>query len=248
MIETLPATEAHGPTGEGGNKAHGRDAHATVCAAPGHPFTEDYFLRGKETGLSNYENYRHLPELTEAYARHLVKHLDIKVSDFIHDIGCARGYLVKALRDLGYWATGHDISEWAISNCHPDVAAHVSTACDYAPNSIDWIHAKDCCEHWNEAALREALPRILDMARKGCFFIIPLTAYWGGKYIYPADNEDKTHRIHLPMDSWLRLLMEAATKTAGTFSIHGSYNMHGLKKASVEFPYSTGFLTVRRFN
>ena len=28
-------------------------------------YTEDYYLRGKELGISNYENYRWIPELTK---------------------------------------------------------------------------------------------------------------------------------------------------------------------------------------
>lgn len=120
--------------------------------------------------------------------------------------------------------------------------------CSYEPNSVDWVHSKDSFEHWDERALKETLPHIMNMARKGCLFIVPLTAYWGGKYIYPADNEDKTHRIRFTLNSWLMLLTEAAKTSPGNFSIHGSYHMQGLKRASVDYPFSTGFLTVRRFS
>lgn len=233
------------------------DVHTTVGGLtaelkmpPNDPaiFDDRYFLTGTTSGLSNYENYTFLEELTTKYAEVLTNHLGLVGTDSITDIGCALGFLVKVLRDMGHDARGYDISEWAVQNCHPDVKEHLSTSCDFAPKSTDWIHAKDCMEHWTKDQLVEGLPKVLGMARKGCFFIVPLVAYWGGKYIYPADNLDKTHRIRLPIDSWMKMLMEAAAKVDGDFSIHGSYHMTGLKKASVDYPFSVGFLTCRRFS
>lgn len=221
-----------------------RDARPTL---PSNPFTAGYYLEGKTLGISNYENYRFMEPETQAYVSALTRHLGLLSTDRLHDIGCARGFLVKVLRMFGHEATGHDISEWAIENCHPDVKGFVSNSCEYLPKSVDWVHLKDCAEHWSEAELKETLPRIFAMARKGCFFIVPLVAYWNGAYIYPADNEDKTHLIRFRMDDWLKLMMEAAKETDGDFSIHGSYHMTGLKKASVDYPFSTGFITVRRF-
>lgn len=210
-------------------------------------FNADYFLHGKRTGISNYEDYRYLESLSVEYVQNLTRHLGLVSTDTIHDVGCSRGYIVKVLRMFGHEATGHDISEWAIENCHPDVKPFVSTRCGFVPRSVDWIHGKDIFEHCIDKQVRELMPKVLNMARKGCLFIVPLTAYWGGKYIYPADNEDKTHRLRLTMDAWLKLLLDCAKETRGDFSIHGSYHMTGLKKASVEFPFSTGFLTCRRF-
>lgn len=218
-----------------------------VVALLPNPFTEDYYLRGPDTGLSNYVDYHFMEPETRQYAVNLTRHLGLRGGETVHDIGCSRGYLAKVLNDMGNPTTGHDISEWAIRNCHPDVMDDVSTSCDFAPSSVDWVHGKDTLEHWDEKELKATLPKILSMARKGSLFIVPLVAYWGGKYIYPADNLDKTHKIRMPLDSWLRMFMEAAKQTEGNFSIHGSYHMFGLKKASVDHPYSTCFITTRRF-
>ncbi len=211
------------------------------------PFTEDYFIRGAECGLSNYKDYMFLEELTHQYAANLITHLGIKRGESIHDIGCARGYLVKVLNDLGRPTTGHDISEWAIKNCHPHVMDEVSLECSYTPQSVDWVHSKDCAEHWLEWDLQATLPKIMGMARKGCLFIVPLVHSWGGRYLYPPDNMDKTHKIRFTLESWMRLLVESAGRADGQFTVHGSYHLHGLKRASESHPFSTGFLTVRRF-
>lgn len=212
-----------------------------------HLFHKGYFMSGVKDGISNYENYTFLEDLTREYAKNLIAHLGIEEEDSIHDIGCARGFLVKVLSSMGLCASGHDISDWAIENCHPDVAGDVSLSCEYTPSSVDWVHCKDCLEHWEEWDLQKTLPKIMDMARKGCLFIVPLTPAWGGRYLYPPDNMDKTHRIRFTLESWMRLLIESAGRAQGTFTIHGSYHMHGLKQASESHPFSTGFLQVRRF-
>ena len=71
----------------------------------GEVYDADYFLRGKQTGRSLYENYRWLPDLTIPMVAAMIRHLGIKPDDKILDFGCARGYVVKAFREMGYRAT-----------------------------------------------------------------------------------------------------------------------------------------------
>lgn len=41
------------------------------------------------------------------------------------DVGCAKGFLVEALRELGYDASGADISEFAICQAAPELRPHL---------------------------------------------------------------------------------------------------------------------------
>lgn len=43
------------------------------------------------------------------------------------DVGCGKGFLVKALRSQGKVAYGFDVSKWAIENCDADVKLVVNT-------------------------------------------------------------------------------------------------------------------------
>ena len=75
------------------------------------PFDEEYFLRGEESGKSNYTNYRWLGDVTLQYAIFLVRHLGLNRYSSVLDFGCARGYLVKAMGMQGIRAHGYDISQ-----------------------------------------------------------------------------------------------------------------------------------------
>jgi cyclopropane fatty-acyl-phospholipid synthase-like methyltransferase len=69
-------------------------------------YDADYFLRGKASGKSLYDNYRWMPDLTKPMAERIIEHLGIELDDRIMDFGCARGYLVRALTELGQDAYG----------------------------------------------------------------------------------------------------------------------------------------------
>lgn len=216
------------------------------------PFDEEYYMNGIASGRSNYFSYSWLHDETLAYATYLTRHLGLKGHHSIHDLGCARGFLVKALRMLGNEATGSDISEWAIENCDESVKGFVSNELSMDPKSVDWVHCKDVLEHIPEEDIHVMLPKLINMTRVGAFFIVPLTYLPRGPYIYPADNMDKTHLIHNTLGCWMRWFLRAAdtldAKGHGHFSVSGSYHLHGLKQASIDHPFSTGFFTIKRFS
>jgi len=104
-------------------------------------YDHDYFINGKKSGKSLYENYRWMPGLTVPMAKAIVDHMEIKGGETILDFGCARGYLVKALRQLGYSSFGRDVSEWAITNSDFDVREFLSLG-DTLTREYDWVIAK----------------------------------------------------------------------------------------------------------
>jgi 2-polyprenyl-3-methyl-5-hydroxy-6-metoxy-1,4-benzoquinol methylase len=71
-------------------------------------FNKDYYEDGVRKHISGYENYRWMPE------RSIPEALDIKNNFKFNtcvDYGCAKGFLVSALRLMGCDAYGEDISE-----------------------------------------------------------------------------------------------------------------------------------------
>ena len=68
-----------------------------------------YYLAGLASGKSNYVDYSWKPDLTLPMADWLKRILRIKDGDTLLDFGCARGYLVKALRTQGIQAHGYDL-------------------------------------------------------------------------------------------------------------------------------------------
>lgn len=206
------------------------------------PFTEDYYCNGKSKGLSNYENYRWLPDLTLPFARHLQWHLGLKPEDIILDHGASRGFLVKALRMNGLNARGMDISEWAVANCDPAVKEHMSNELVVGSMIYDWVIAKDVWEHIPVEKLQSLVPELGKSVRKGIFIVVPLTGYTNGKYVREEDEMDSTHVVRFTLDDWLLFLTDLLPE----FNVNGSYCIHGIKPASVQKRQSCGFFTCTR--
>jgi len=84
-------------------------------------YGKDYFEFGERKGISCYNHYRWLPERTLITASEITRRAHIGRTDRILDWGCAKGYLVKSLHQLGYKAYGTDTSHYAIKNSDSDV-------------------------------------------------------------------------------------------------------------------------------
>jgi SAM-dependent methyltransferase len=95
-------------------------------------FGREYFDGTREQG---YGGYRYDGRWV-AVAKRAIEHWQLKPGDRVLDIGCAKGFFVKDLRDAlpGLEAIGIDISDYALENAHPDAKPHLFKAgCDNLP-------------------------------------------------------------------------------------------------------------------
>jgi cyclopropane fatty-acyl-phospholipid synthase-like methyltransferase len=205
------------------------------------PYTEDYYLRGAELGISNYSAYSWKPDQTLPMIDYLKRYLVIRDGQSILSFGCARGFCVKAFRMRGVEAYGYDISDWAISNCDPSVRDFVSNHLELHPNKYDYVYSKDVLEHLNHEEILSLVPPLIRAARKRCLFIVPLTKEVDGPYINPLDEKDITHQIRWPLDKWLATLSSVTHE----FVVSGSFHIPKLKASSEHYPQSAGFLTLQ---
>lgn len=84
-------------------------------------FGEMYFDGPREFGYGGYKyDGRWRP-----VARDIVDHFQLKPGERILDIGCAKGFLVKDLLELGIDAYGLDISRYALLNCEREVVGRL---------------------------------------------------------------------------------------------------------------------------
>lgn len=205
-------------------------------------YDSDYFLRGKQTGKSLYKDYRWLPNLTIPMVRAIINHLGIKDEHTILDFGCARGYVVKAFREMGHIAVGIDISEWAVTNCDPDVREYIycrDTKCeDHVSGMFDWIIAKDVLEHVHR--LQTAITNLLEHARIGVFAVVPLSCVDGNPYVVPDYEHDITHRHRLTLATWASMFIRPGWR------VEASYRVRGVKDNYAKWECGNGFLTARR--
>lgn len=87
-------------------------------------FGKEYFDGARIYG---YGGYRYDGRWIKI-AKSIIKRYKLKKGDKVLDIGCAKGFLVKDLLDLGIDAYGADVSDYAIKNCHPDVLGRLHLA------------------------------------------------------------------------------------------------------------------------
>jgi len=200
-------------------------------------YNEDYYERGVATGSSLYSCYRWIPELTIPLAARLVESLHIHRTDRILDFGCAKGFLVKALRLLGYNAYGIDISRYAIESAPVDVQPYLECTESVIMshmNHWDWVIAKDVLEHLESKALKGILAELAGSTRH-LFVAVPLGV--DERYNIPSYELDITHEIREPLAWWT----QALTKSGFTVSV-AKYRMPGVKDNWAKYEKGNGFL------
>ena len=204
-------------------------------------YDKNYFEFGVESGKSNYSRYRWIPELTIPMAMTMIDHLDIKPHHKILDFGAAKGFLVKAFRWLNRQAWGMDISEYAISNCDPEVREYYVNNL----NGYDFIIAKDVFEHIPLDELSVIIDRIKAVSEfkavsDKLFAIIPLGD--NGKYRAPANDHDVTHVNCMTEDEWIQYFADNHL-----ICREFTFKIRGIKDSYYEqYPTAHGFFTLCR--
>jgi glycosyltransferase involved in cell wall biosynthesis/SAM-dependent methyltransferase len=136
----------------------GEQLDGTKHEADGGVYDRQYF----ETSLGPIPYDRTHPEWLTffgAIAEHIAT--DIKPHRVL-DVGCAKGFLVEALRDRGVDAFGIDISEYALSEVRPDIRRFCRLASAWEPldGKYDLVVCIEVLEHLTEIRGRQAIANI----------------------------------------------------------------------------------------
>lgn len=197
-------------------------------------YDSEYYENGLITGKSLYRDYRWIPELTIPLAMTIIDALGIPRYARVLDVGCAKGYLVKALRWLGRDAYGYDPSVYAIREADPDVKRYVWTE---PPGFVaEHAIAKDVLEHLTPDEVDGFLLTVL---AKRLFFVVPLGD--GQNYIVPANELDATHLIREDLGWWIDRLHQAKWKLN-----FARYRIPGIKDHWAQYTEGHGLLFAER--
>tara|TARA_E500000178_G_scaffold353954_1_gene421343 strand:- start:3536 stop:4201 length:666 start_codon:yes stop_codon:yes gene_type:complete len=208
-------------------------------------FDKDYFTDGIAKGISCYENYRWIPELTYPMANSIFTFLNLKRNSNVLEYGCANGFLVKCLKDFGVNAYGIDISNYAISNCPVDISRNVSVITNndvnraikkttFKKKKFDWVISKDVMEHIKPSDLNVIIKKISKITKK-MFVIVPLGD--NNRYRIKQYHLDKTHIVIKNERWWINLFKK------NNFDIEDvSYKVDGIKDKWYKYnKYGNGF-------
>ena len=171
-------------------------------------FDEKYYEDGVRNRVSAYENYKWMPERTIREASSIINSIEF---DNVLDFGCAKGFMVYAMRLLGKDAYGVDISDYAVNNCHKKVGKYLSVinSVDEIKGGWDLIIAKDVLEH----IPKEQVLSVLKEFRSRCkqlFVAVPLGD--GDRYRIREYEMDITHVVRETEEWWLTTIVEAGFK------------------------------------
>lgn len=163
-------------------------------------YDKDYYENGKQSGKGWLENYKWMPRRTFKEAFAYIDYLGLTETDFVLDVGCAKGFIVRALNELLIPAEGCDISEYALSftswncwNCSED------SSWDARTNKYSHVISKDVFEHLTKEQLPKVLANIGKVTKK-IMCIIPMGD--NGKYRIPEYHLEISHLICENEDWW----------------------------------------------
>lgn len=162
-------------------------------------YTKDYF---ENQGGSNYREYIDWPFFKER-AEWIVKNLKPKK---VFEIGCAKGFMINHLIDLGVKTEGVEISKYAVGEAKNSQFIHNTDFIDEPlPDSYynaDLVVSFDVLEHIPKDKIDTAM-LVLKQAKKQ-FHMITTTEYdFGG---------DHTHFSSYPKQWWLDKFEEYGIK------------------------------------
>jgi len=172
-------------------------------------FDQEYFECGT---ISNYTGYTY-GEIHEQIASGLVDHF----APTKHlDVGCAKGFIVYALRRRGIDPVGMDVSSYALRNSPPEIRSSLvrgdaETGLPFRDCSFDLVTCMTTIEHLSE---------VHELVREIKRVLVP------GGYVYmttddpenpsalPVIRKDITHMNVYPFNFWKQLLRGEGFRTA----------------------------------
>lgn len=170
-------------------------------------FGRDYFDGDRLYGYGGYVYDGRWREV----ANRIISHYELATGAKVLDIGCAKGFLVKDLRDLGIDATGIDVSRYAISNCHPEVVSYViegdARKLPYENNYFDLVVSFNTLHNLERSEIIRALKEISRVSKKESF--VQVDSYFTHEQKKLFEDWMLTAKYHDFPEGWQTVFGEA---------------------------------------
>lgn len=159
-----------------------REARSAEAAPPGGEslYGGAYFGVGRDPsgdrqGRSGYATYDRVSSNADIAAFLLWRNFRVQRT---LDVGCAKGYLVEALRELGVDANGCDVSPFAVEHAAPGALGYVrlgdlSRGLPYADGEFDLVSALEILEHLPPERVAGAVGELRRVCRGVVYATIP---------------------------------------------------------------------------
>ena len=193
-------------------------------------FNKEYYENGIKNKISGYENFHWIPTRSFSEAIEIINRFNF---NSCVDYGCAKGFLVHALRKLGKEAYGEDISDYAIENSDEKIKKFITKP---TYKIVDFIICKDVMEHVPENEVVETFKYLRNRCKEA-LFTIPLG---DNNILRIREYEiDITHVTKKDEDWWIDALNESGFKIKDF-----RYSMGDIKEKWKDYKYGNGFFHV----
>ena len=171
---------------------------------PGEWFDADYFEHGRKSNWKSGYHWRDFAGLFRETAQFLVTMFPEAASYL--DAGCAKGFLVRALRELGKDAWGFDHSEWALEHAEKVARPFLQLASAETAElkrSFDLTLAFSLLESLTEAQAAEFLRRARDWTNQALVAVVFVCEDESRRQRLLANDEDLS-RVTIQSRAWWR--------------------------------------------
>ena len=176
-------------------------------------FGKEFFDGSRSTG---YGGFTYDPKFWTPVIPDFIAHFDIKPTDSLLDVGCAKGFMLADFKAAlpTIKVKGIDISSYAIQNAHPLVSKDLILGdCAELPfedNSFDYVISITTVHNHTYDMCIKALSEIQRVARKGSF--VTVDAYRNEIEKRAMHAWNLTAKTILHVDEWRDLFEKAGYK------------------------------------
>jgi cyclopropane fatty-acyl-phospholipid synthase-like methyltransferase len=193
------------------------DHHRPPVPIPPEWYDEDYFEKGTKSNWTNGYSWESFERLFRATAKYLVGLFPDATSAL--DVGCAKGFLVRALQELGKDCWGIDHSAWALEGAAQSVKPFLLRAGvdDFRPERLfDLVLAFDLLPHLTEEQAEAFLRRARAWTRTAIMATIACSDADGGAARPDGCvDHDLSHITMRPRAFWHGLFLRAGWQQDG---------------------------------
>lgn len=173
-------------------------------------FGEMYFDGPREYGYGGYRyDGRWVP-----VARDIIAHFGLEPGQRILDIGCAKGFLVKDLLEVGLDAYGLDVSRYALTHCEPEVVGRLhlgsAVALPFPDKSFDAVLSINTIHNLDRDGCRTALKEMTRVCRKPEKCFVQVDAYRSAEEKDIFESWCLTAETYLLPSDWIALFDQAS--------------------------------------
>lgn len=149
------------------------------------PFDEEYFTAGT-TGYRDYADFQINEYKVEKILRYKPRN--------VLDVGCAHGFIVKRLNDIGVPSWGIDLSSYAVANkVHQNVIEGDIIDLPFKDGYFDFVYSSDMFEHIHKCEIKQAIDELCRVSKRG---LLEIT------YDKTSMDHDDTHITMKPYEWW----------------------------------------------